>query len=320
MVRAFFIFLLLLVCAPVTHAQGTGVASITLTATPTYPRPYETIKLSVTGSLVNLNTSTITISVDGKVISEGSKTASFQAGKAGSTSTVTATVVSSGKTYTARVVIRPADVALILEPQTTAHPFYDGARLVAPNAQVRLVALPEIRDATGALVPNSRLSFEWKLGNKLLQAQSGLGKNVLNAVAPVRYRDAQVSVKVSTTDEAYVALGNAVVSATTPLVRIYPNNPLSGTNFASAIASTYALKSAEETFEAVPYFFADLPNVIWLLNGNTSGTERQVTVRTTGNKSGTALLTATAKLAGGESAESRFTLQFNSGSTNIFGF
>lgn len=320
MVRAFFIVLLLVLSAPTAHAQGTGVASITLTATPTYPRPYETVNLSVTGSLVNLNASTITISVDGKVISEGSRTASFQVGKAGSSSVVTAVVVSSEKTYTARVTLRPADVALILEPQTTAHPFYDGARLVAPNANVRLVAVPEIRDASGALVPNSRLSFVWKLGNKILEAQSGVGKNVLNAVAPVRYRDAQISVKVSTTDEVYAAQGSTVVSATTPLVRIYPNNPLSGTNFDSAIQSSYALKSAEETFEAIPYFFADVPNIIWLLNGTTSGTERQVTVRTTGNKSGTALLTASAKLVGGEQAESRFTLQFNSGSTNIFGF
>lgn len=311
----------LLPAQEVSAQLSSATAGISVSVSPQHPRPYDTVTVTISSTLVNLNASDISISADGVVVSEGSKSAKILMKGPGSRTSITATVTDATKTHTKTVVLRPVDVSLVLEPNTTAHPFYEGSRLVAPESSVRIIALADMRTASGAKIPDADLSYTWKVGNKVLTSDSGIGKSVLNATAPVRYRDAQVSVTVSTKDGTQTGNASVVVSPTTPIVRVYKHDSLGGTDFTKALFGTFTLASSEETFEVVPYFFGDVPSYEWLLNGNMSGTDRLVTVRTTGTQSGTAQLTASAKIAKtGEQAQSRFTVQFGNGSTNIFGF
>lgn len=316
---SFLLIGVLLIPTALTHAQLPTTEPLTLSVSPQNPRAYDTVTVTVGSNLVNLAAATITFSAGGEVVSEGARSARVKLGAAGTSTTVSVTVLVNGQTYTRSVTLRPADVALIVEPQTSAHPLYEGGLLVAPESRVRLIAIPEIRSSSGNLIPPAELSFVWRLGERILNDYSGLGKNVLVATAPVRYRDAQVSVTVSTKDGSQTATASTYISPAAPLVRLYRNDPLAGTLFEQAIINTVTLTGEEETFVAVPYFFSQNPSVVWTLNGAVSGTDDTITVRTTNNQSGSAILSATAS-QGLETAEGRFTLQFGGGSRNIFGF
>ena len=321
--RSFVLIVALLVAPLGVFAQAfPAVEAITTTLTPAYPRPYDTARITISSSAIDLTSSSIVITANGIVIGENTRTAQIEVGGPGSFTTVRITATHLGEKFTKDVVISPADVALAVEPQTTAPPFYDGGRLVAPLAPVRIVAVPDIQTAPGVRVNPAGLVYTWRLGNRILQGQSGIGKNVLTATAPVRYRDAEVSVTVTTQDSSRVAYGVVAVSPAEPVVRIYEDDPLLGTLLSRALSGSFSLAADEGSFRAVPYHFASNPSISWTLNGAPSGNTPTLTVRTAGASAGTARLSV--KTTGADVFETSTTdlsVQFNAArGTGIFGF
>jgi hypothetical protein len=183
---------------------------------------------------------------------------------------------------------------------------------------VRIIALPDLRTASGARIPASSLSYTWKVGDRLLTEESGLGRSVLTATAPPRYRDAQVMVTVSTPDESIMARAVTTITPSTPSMFVYRDDPLLGPDFAHAIISAFTMKDTEETFRAVPYFFSVSPSLAWTLNGTAAGADPDVTVRTTGKESGTAALTIMAT-GNTDTVDSSFSVNFGAKTTGVFG-
>ncbi len=330
MLRFGFIFgtviSLLFFVVPV-HAQfSSDQDPITIILTPNYPRPYQTVTVSPRSSLLDLTASSVVISVNGGVVQRGSGTqgASFTVGGPGQETKVVVSVTApNGKVYNKTLSIRPADVALVVEPDTTAHPFYKGLTLTAPEGRVRLVAIPDFRSGNGAVIDPNKLVYTWKLGSRVLQDASGIGRSVLVATAPVRYRDADVSLLVTSQDSSVVAEATTLISPRDPLVLIYPHDPLLGTDYNHAASNLFSLNSTEATFRSVPYFFAAAPAIEWSVSGTPQGAQRDITVRSSGNGKGSASLEVRAKLAGTtQSANSRTTLQFGEVKSplTIFGF
>lgn len=294
---------------------------LSIVLSPQYPRPYESVTATIKSTLIDLAASQLSISLNGKIVSEGERTARFTIGGPGSKNAIVVTAKDADGTHQTQLVIYPADVALIIEPSSTVPPFYKGAKQVASEGQVRLIALTDFQTAAGAKIPPQNLSYTWAFGDRQLEAQSGIGKSALSAKAPVRYRDARVTVTVTTQDRTLVAQASAVVSPVDPFVRIYTNDPLRGIDFANAVGSLFALPGDEETFRAVPFFYKSSPSITWTLNGSDSGVDPDLTVRATGAAKGSALLSARANDADTlNNAETRFTVQFGQArSTGIFG-
>lgn len=313
---------LLLVLAPASlHAQVIpGVQPVTVTLSPQYPRPYETVTVKLTSTVVSLPASTITIYANGAIIGENSTTATFQAGAAGSRTTVRAVVSGTDGTNEASVSVVPADISLIIEPTATSHAFYEGGVLPAPEGQVRVVALTDFRSGGTSISP-SNLIYTWKLGDRELVAESGAGRNVLTATGPTRYRNATVSVTVATRDRSVVGSASVVVAPVNPVVHIYRHDPLLGIDFAHALSGTFTLPGTEEAFRAVGYHFGAAPTLSWTLNGTDTGSDPDLTLRTTGTEEGTALLGVSADGDGIFShAESSLTVQFGRTANGLFGF
>lgn len=300
--------------APSASAQGIpGVDTLTLTLSPKHPRPYDTVKVTVSSTLVNLAASEITITANGEVVAERSRTASVTFGGPGTKTTIRVVAVAPDATHVKELTIAPADVVLIVESPTSAHPFYEGARLVASEGPVRLVALPDFQSSPGVRIPAKDLSYTWRFGDRLLHDYSGLGQNVLPATAPVRYRDADVTVTVTTRDGTLVAETTQAVVPTDPVMRIYRNDPLLGPLFEHALSGTYRLPGAEDTLRMIPYFFSGTPTLAWTLNGNPAGGDDDLTLRATGNEGGTASVRASASEIGGtlpRIADSGLTVEF----------
>jgi hypothetical protein len=282
----------------IAQAQFDSTTPLSLTLTPTYPRPNSTAIVSVDSAVIDLNASTVTVSVNGEVAEEGSgvTNVSVPIGASGSTTRITVVAIQGAERYTQELLVRPGDVALVVEPLTTSHPFYKGGSLIASEGRLRLVALPELRTANGAAVNPTQLVYTWRLNGSIMQSSSGIGKSVITAAAPVRYRSAEVSVLVTTQDQSVVAESAVTISPADPLVRIYRTDPLLGTLFGAALRTPFVLGAEEEGFKGVGYHFADAPQFSWSVNGSPSETDDDITLRPTGDGSGTALVSLSARL------------------------
>lgn len=309
------------------HAQySTEEAPLSLILSTSYPKPYSTVTVTPRSTLVDLISSEVTITANGTVIQKGSGSqgAAVQVGGPGEVTTIGLSVKdAAGKTYTTKLTIRPADVALVIEPVSTTHPFYAGLPLLAPEARVRLVAVPDLRkDAKTALDPKT-LVYTWKLGERVLESASGIGRSVLVATAPVQHRYADITVTVTSPDQSLVAQTKTSITPADPLVRIYGDDPLKGPDFDNAISGTYTLSSAEATFRAVPYYFRSAPTLEWSVNNTAQGAQRTITVRPTGAGTGSAPLDIRANLSEAlQNASDRITLKFGGSNSpfSIFGF
>lgn len=326
MVRGFYILLFVVgVFVPsMVFAQGYNPQdSLSVSIVPEHPKPYETVSVTPRSSLLDLFSSKVTISANGQKVEEGSGlvTGYVRAGAPGEKTTIVVSVVSAGVTYSKTIVIRPASVALVVEPSSTAHPFYSGGNLVASEGLVRLVAIPDFQSSPGVSIKNEQLTYTWRLGQQILQSVSGIGKSSVTATAPVRYRDATLSVTVTSTDNTMVAYAATTIAPVDPLIKVYANDPLLGPLFERALPSTLMMTSTEQTFRMVPYFFASNPSMSWSVNGSAGGVERDVTVRATGNGQGSAVIEASAKLAATfQSAKNSLSVSFGERSgLGIFG-
>ncbi|HRH55380.1 MAG TPA: hypothetical protein PK609_00765 [Candidatus Paceibacterota bacterium] len=323
MIRSALLILILLGMSGVAQAQALpGSDPITLVVSPQYPRPYQSFTVAPRSSLIDLSGSTVRVSANGTRVYEGSGTqaTTIRAGGLGERTTVVVTVIdAAGRTYTKELVIRPAEVSLVQEAVSTVHPFYRGGGLVASEGQVRLVALADMRTAAGARTQPQNLVYTWKLGSRVLTDYSGIGKSTLLATAPVRYRNAEITVTVTSQDQSLVGEARTVISAVDPVARVYQNDPLLGPNFDVALANRFTMPDTEATFRAVGYFFSVPPVFSWTVNNATASADRDITVRATGSGAGTAQLALTAtEPETRRSADARVSVDF--GSVTGFGF
>ncbi|MDB5244996.1 MAG: hypothetical protein JWN90_101 [Parcubacteria group bacterium] len=309
----------------VVHAQSQfgNVDPLTLTIDPNYPKPYQIVTVTPGSDLIDLSASTVTFSVNGTVVQRGSGTesASIAVGGPGTVTNITLTVVNNGQTYTEKTSVRPADVALVLEPISSTHPFYEGAPLIGSEGRLRLIAVPDLRTSVGKPIPASSLVYTWKNDDQILQSSSGIGKSVLSATASVRYRDSTITVIVSSQDSSITGSASVRISPTDPVVRIYENDPLLGPRYENALPNSITMTGSEETYRVVPYFFSSLPSLAWSVNGTPSQTGQDITVRPTGNGKGTALLGVDAESDSPvQSGASSLSVTFGASAKNIFGF
>lgn len=298
--RSLLVALILGVCvATPAHGQFGGVDPLELSVSPAYPKPYQTASVRPSSTLIDLSASDVVISVNGSVVSRGSGSVptNVTVGGPGSVTTVRVSATIEGQTYSKELRIRPADVALIVEPSTTSHPFYLGGVGVASEGQLRLVAIPDLRSAAGTRINPASLVYTWRLGDRILEAQSGIGKSYLTATAPVRYRDTLVTLTVATQDSSVVAQSQALIAPIDPLVRIYRNDPLLGPLFDTALSGSMMMTGDEQTFRAVPYHFTGGTTITWLVNSAESGSDDDITLRATGSGGGTANLVAKVRQA-----------------------
>ncbi len=305
------------------HAQFDTGQSLSIIVSPQNPRPYDTVTITPDSNAIDLIASLVTVSVNGKVVETGTGAQSIPVtiGGPGETTKISVTAKIGGASYTSTVLLKPADVSLVIEPVSITHPFYLGGGLVAPSGRVRIIALPDLRTTPNVRLNPSTLIYTWKLGDQILKGDSGIGRSMLVATAPVRYRDAQVSVTVTNSDSTLVAQSATTISPVDPVSRVYHNDALMGPDFDHAL-SAFIMTTQEEAFRVVPYYFATLPSLSWAVNGQSASNDADVTVRTTGSGKGTATLSLTAiDSATRQSSSASLPITFGARkSVNIFGF
>ena len=309
-------------------AQSLGglgnTSSFTLSASPQYPAPYSTATLSFLSSSLTLSNATLSVSVGGKNIYQGSvQPVAVTLGKAGSITNVTATISSNGAKYSQVLSIQPEDVALVVEPIASVPPLYPGKPSVPLEGSVRVVAMANVRNMKGVPLDPSTLSYAWTVDSTQIADSSGIGKSAIMVASPLQYRVRTVSVVVMSQDGALVGGDSITLSPVNPTVLIYENDPLLGIRFDHALSNSYAITGAESTLYAAPISFpttGGTPLLQWFLNGAAAQTGNSITLRPTGSGQGSASLSLTASAGSYTTAMANLSLSFGAAaSTNLFG-
>lgn len=302
---------------------STNVQPLTLTSSPQYPAPYQTIAITPQSTSFDISNAIISVTNNGRPVYSGSGGADIPVtiGGPGTSNRITVKATVGGSSYTQSITLRPASVALVVEPISTTHAFYAGRALTPSQGRVRIVAIPDVRTSPTHAVSPSSLIYIWKLGDQELQDNSGVGQAVLNATAPQQYRDANITVTVQTQDSSVIAQSGVTISPIDPNIEVYENDPLMGPLFDNALTTNTVMNGNEETFRAVPYYFSTTPSLAWTINGATSGSNPDITLQSSGSGQGTASVSVTANQANPllSAAESLSVLFGQKTSLGIFG-
>lgn len=308
-------------------AQSLGdlgdTSSFTLSATPQYPMPYGRAVLSFLSSSLDLTSAILTVSANGKRVYQGTvQPVAVTLGRPGSVTNVAATISSNGANYTETLFIQPQDVTIVAEPVSSAPILYPGKPLVPLEGDVRVVAVANLKNASGKSLNPGSLAYAWTVDGTQIANSSGIGRESILVASPLQYRERTVSVAVRSTDGSLVGGASLSLTPGEPSVRIYESDPLFGIRFDHALSSSYSILDAESTLYAAPFSLPTtngVPFLQWFLNGNAVQTGNLITLRSAGKGQGTASLSLTAS-AGNYTATTNLSLSFGAKpGNNLFG-
>lgn len=322
MLRAALVVFLAVWAPAVAYAAivPTPSVSVTLAAAPSYPQPNKPVTVTAYAS-VPKGEFTYSWTVNGADAGSGIDLSSISvsSGAPGSETVIDVTLSSgAGVTGTAEYLISPADVDLLWEGATYVPPFYPGKPYPNGDSSIVLWAVPHVVK-NGAEIPAGRLVYTWTVDGKVQNSLSGYGYSSIRIKTAQFKTNTLVGVTVEDPDGDAAAQASVSVPTVTPVLVLYEDRPLAGVWMQTAVSSSFALTADEASFKAVPYFVTNPAALTfnWTLSGDPftpPGSDPSVvTLRKTGDTSGTAGVDVTAEKQGSifERMEFSFDLSFN---------
>jgi hypothetical protein len=245
----------------VSHAQFNFNASpsdeLNVQVIPTYPKPNDTVSISLSMYSDDLSSADISWYKDGKKVlsGKGETNYSFQTGKTGQTITIEIRVTPlNGSSFSKTLTLSPAGADIVWEASSYVPPFYKGKASHPKQGLLKIVALTDFVK-NGKVVSPKNLTYEWSGRSGVYQNQSGYGKNVLILNGSLLGKEENVSVLVTDPGSNLVAQNSITVTPTDPKIIFYENNPYYGHNFDTAVQSGFTLNGEELQVLATPFGF-----------------------------------------------------------------
>lgn len=299
------LFLALMVVVPFSiHAQQVrGQDPLVIVVSPEAPAPAETTTITLSSTPVDLSRSMFVWKVNGNIKNTGAgkREFTFTMGPSTSSTVISVAITTPNGEVISRVfTFRPGSVTLLWEANTYTPPFYKGRALYTPGADVRIVAVPDIRDPNGSLVPTSQLTYKWSVDEEPFADRSGLGRNTFYLAGAQLQPDQIVTVDVLRENGLKAAHAELVIPKNSPVIRFYKSDPLRGILYKNAMLGSVKLTNTETTIQAEPYFISgstrESTYVLYTWTLNNEGIEPQsadksaVTLRQTTGQSGHGVL------------------------------
>jgi hypothetical protein len=238
-------------------AGAVSPSSILVKISPENPSPGQTVNISLSSYSSNLDSVGIKWSVNDKIMLSGTGKKSFSvvAPKAGEESSVVATISLPDGEINKRITIRPAVMAILWQANDSyVPPFYKGKALPTPDSEIKVVAIPEIKNGGGIVNPKNMV-YAWKKDYTNIQDSSGYGKNYFLFSSDYLEDSTNISVTASTTDQQYTSAGSIDITTINPEIVFYKNDYNMGTLWDQALSYGHQI-FGEEIIEAAPYFIS----------------------------------------------------------------
>lgn len=239
-----------------------------LVVSPSSPAPSQTYSVEAKSYQFDTSRAYLEWFKNGKKIDGGTGITKkvFPGEKLGSQSKIS--VISAGNSVSANIGIN--DIDFIINPITYVPQFYRGSSLPTPGSIVEVYATPHLFSGTSR-ISSANLLFEWKLDSKLVQEQSGKGKNKLVFSLPkTPLGENEISLKISSLNGAVAHEKKEKIAMHRPEIVLYKTSPLLGKS--PRALSEFKAKSGEEFAVAAEPFFFDINSLLrsavsWLAGG-----------------------------------------------------
>ncbi len=266
-----FGFIILVAILPFA-VNAASPTSILVSVNPENPAPNENVDINLSSYANNLDSVLISWSVNGKGVSSGIGKKSFStvAPNAGAETRIVATVALPDGSIDKVITIRPTVMALLWQANDSyVPPFYKGKALPTADSEIKVVAMPEIRDQLkngGSVVNSKNLVYAWKKDYTNDANAGGYSKNYYTYASDYLEDSSNVSVVASTTDQKYSSQASMNIRTFEPKILFYKNDPALGTLWENALRDGYIVQDAE-ILEAAPYFISPkdirIPSLSW---------------------------------------------------------
>lgn len=259
---------------PESQVSG-GLQNWNISLNPKTPGPGESVTVHAVSSAFKLERTNITWYVNGVEIASGVGVVSarFTVGAVGRLVEIRAVAeVPILGTSEKILTITPAGVELLFVADTYVPPFYKGKALPTANSHNKAVAIYNIIDDDGDLVPNSDVLFTWKKGQVLNQQKSGSGRNVFYYGAQYPQNTDTIEVTASSRDGKQSKSAGINVPVRDAKLVLYEDRPLEGVRYENALVEKFTISGNEATITAEPYFFtlpsknANKADFVWELD------------------------------------------------------
>jgi hypothetical protein len=240
-------------------SSSTGIA---LTVAPQNPLPGEDTTITLNSFAYNLDIVKITWLVSGVKAGEGigKKTFTVTAPTSGKETVVTAEVALPDGVVEISASVRPNTMALLWEATDSyVPPFYKGKALPTLGSEIKIVALPEIRNGSTTINPKN-MTYDWKFNYENDAAASGYGKNSYTYTQDYLENTSIVGVTATTLSQNGGAAGDISIGSFLPRILFYKKDTAIGTLWENALTSGHVVGS-EEVIVAAPYFVS--PKNLW---------------------------------------------------------
>jgi len=144
-------------------------------------------------------------------------------------------------------------------------PFYKGKALPVADSEIKVVAMPEIKNDSSN-VSSENMTYAWKKDYTNNVDGSGYGKNFFLYTNDYLDDSNNVSVTASTVDQKYSSDASINIGMTQPKILFYKNDNSLGTIWNNALTDPHKIQGSE-IINAVPYFISPKeiqnPRLVW---------------------------------------------------------
>lgn len=248
--------------------------SFTIETTPVSPAPGQNVVVEVKSLSSDIAHADIAWYEGSTLIKKGNGLSQITvtAPKNGTSMKISAVIkTSDGTSSTQAITLRSGEVDISWEALTYTPPLYQGRSIYTNQSNIKIVALPNLRDKNGRLIPPDDLIYKWKKDATVLGSLSGYGKQTLILKGEIVPRPFLITVDVASRDNSVKGQGFMNVDALDPEVIFYEEDPLYGVLYNRAVGEQFALKN-ETKLTAEPYYFsvtnkeASALRYIWSIN------------------------------------------------------
>jgi len=263
----------------VSKVKASDPSDISVAMNPQNPAPNQSVTITLSSYVDDLHSTLITWSVNGKKSTSGidATTFSVTAPALGKSITVVATISLADGDLNENIVIKPSVMVMLWQAEDSyVPPFYEGKAMPTPSSEVKVVAMPELKNGSNTINPNN-LVYSWQLDENNQEGDSGYGKNSFTYTSDFLDSSNDVSVDVATLDSQSSTEGALNIKTVEPKINFYKDDPALGTLWQQSLFNGYQVLGTM-VVQAAPYFVSPkdfrLPflTFTWSVNGQQAPT------------------------------------------------
>lgn len=270
---------------------------ISVSINPGNPAPNENVTITLSSYAANLDGVLITWSIAGKntLSGIGKKSFSLSAPVQGKETDVMVTLAFPDGDVKKIIVIKPSIMVMLWQADDSyVPPFYKGKAMPTPDSEVKVVAMPEIKNG-GKMVDPNNMVYAWQKDYSNDPSASGYGKNFYTYSSDYLDSTNTIDVTASTTDGIASSEASITIGTSLPKIIFYKNDANLGTIWELAVSDGYKVQGPQ-VLEADPYFISpkDIKSPIltwdWSINDSpisiTGGRKNLIPLQTQAGTSG----------------------------------